>query len=182
MKLNGVLRIFFNTNIILPKGYICLFLNGRDVYKYIDEDEDLNSYAPNESDIEDDFDKTIISKTYKQLQSLKTQPAINEMFKRLNLFENVSKLLKRILESIIDESLEYLDGKADILPQTIIKYIQTIIEGEELAILTSFYTISQNPYFLSERSIREFCGLNMQEEELSSVLRISLCNIIRSNL
>ena len=69
---------FFNTNIPLPKGYICLFLNGKDVYKYIGEgeNEDLNSYsyAPDASEEEEnDFDKTIISATYKQLQSLKTQ-------------------------------------------------------------------------------------------------------------
>ena len=36
---------FFNTKVPLPKGYICLFLNGKDVYKYIGEDEDLNSYS-----------------------------------------------------------------------------------------------------------------------------------------
>ena len=67
---------FFNTNIPLPKGYICLILNGKDVYKYIGEGEgeDLNSYsyAPNASEEEeehDDFDKTIISATYKELQS-----------------------------------------------------------------------------------------------------------------
>jgi hypothetical protein len=48
---------FFNTNIPLPKGYICLILNGKDVYKYIGEgeDEDLNSYsyAPDASEEED---------------------------------------------------------------------------------------------------------------------------------
>jgi hypothetical protein len=165
---------FFNTNIPLPKGYICLILNGKDVYKYIgedeDEDEDLNSYAPDASE----EDKPIISATYKELQTLKTQPAINEMFRRLNLFENVSKLLKRIPESIIDESLKYLASKADVLPKTIIDYIQTT-EREELgenAILTPFYRISQtDSSFSSERSIRELCGLNMQEEELSSALK-----------
>ena len=96
------------------------------------------------------------------------------MFRRLNLFENVSKLLKRIPESIIDESLEYLAGKADVLPQTIIDYIQTT-EREELgenSILTPFYRISEtDSSFLRERSIRELCGLNMQEEELSSALK-----------
>ena len=77
---------FFNTNIPLPKRYICLFLNGKDVYKYIGEDEDevLNSYSP------EDFDKTSISETYKQLKSLKTQQAINEIFRRSELFETIA--------------------------------------------------------------------------------------------
>ena len=160
---------FFNTNIPLPKRYICLFLNGKDVYKYIGEDEDevLNSYSP------EDFDKTSISETYKQLKSLKTQQAINEIFRRSELFENVAKLLKRTPESIIDESLEYLAGKAEVLPQTIIEYIQKT-ELEELgenANVTAFSMISEtDPFFSSERSIRELCGLNMEEEELSRAL------------
>jgi hypothetical protein len=162
---------FFNTNIPLPKGYICLFLNGKDVYKYIGggEDEDLNSYSYSP----EDFDKTSISATYKQLKSLKTQEAINEIFRRSELFENAAKLLKRTPESIIDESLEYLAGKADVLPQTIIEYIQKT-ELEELgenANVTAFSMISEtDPSFSSERSIRELCGLNMQEEELSKAL------------
>ena len=160
---------FFNTNIPLPKGYICLILNGKDVYKYIGGDEYLNSYSYSP----EDFDKTSISATYKQLKSLKTQPAINEIFRRSELFENVAKLLKCTPESIIDESLEYLSGKADVLPKTIIDYIQTT-ELEELgenANVTAFSMISEtDPSFSSERSIRELCGLNTQEEELSKAL------------
>ena len=160
---------FFNTNIPLPKGYICLILNGKDVYKYIGEGEVLNSYSYSP----EDFDKTSISEKYKQLKSLKTQPAINEIFRRSELFENVAKLLKRTPESIIDESLEYLAGKADVLPQTIIEYIQTT-ELEELGEnpnVTAFSMISEtDPSFSSERSIRELCGLNMREEELSRAL------------
>jgi hypothetical protein len=162
---------FFNTNIPLPKGYICLILNGKDVYKYIGGGggEDLNSYSYSP----EDFDKTSISATYKQLKSLKTQPAINEIFRRSELFENVAKVLKRTPESIIDESLEYLAAKADVLPQTIIQYIQTT-ELEELgenSNVTAFSMISEtDPSFSSERSIRELCGLNMQEEELSKAL------------
>ena len=160
---------FFNTKVPLPKGYICLFLNGKDVYKYIGEDEDLNSYSYSP----EDFDKTSISATYKQLKSLKTQEAINERFRRSELFENVAILLKRTPESIIDESLEFLAGKADVLPQTIIEYIQTT-ELEELgenANVTAFSMISEtDPSFSSERSIRELCGLNMREEELSRAL------------
>ena len=160
---------FFNTKVPLPKGYICLFLNGKDVYKYIGEDEDLNSYSYSP----EDFDKTSISATYKQLKSLKTQEAINERFRRSELFENVAILLKRTPESIIDESLEFLAGKADVLPQTIIEYIQTT-ELEKLgenANVTAFSMISEtDPSFSSERSIRELCGLNMREEELSRAL------------
>jgi len=162
---------FFNTNIPLPKGYICLILNGKDVYKYIGGGEDLNSYSYSYSP--EDFDKTSISATYKQLKSLKTQPAINEIFRRSELFENVAKVLKRTPESIIDESLEYLAGKADVLPQTIIDYIQKT-ELEELgenANVTAFSMISEtDTSFSSERSIRELCGLNMEEEELSRAL------------
>jgi len=54
---------FFNTNIPLPEGYICLILNGKDVYKYIggyeDKDEYLNSYSYSP----ENFDKTSISAT-----------------------------------------------------------------------------------------------------------------------
>jgi hypothetical protein len=101
------------------------------------------------------------------LKSLKTQPAINEIFRRSELFENVAKVLKRTPESIIDESLEYLAAKADVLPQTIIDYIQKT-ELEELgenANVIAFSMISEtDTSFSSERSIRELCGLNMEEE------------------
>ena len=95
------------------------------------------------------------------------------MCRRIDLFKNVAKLLKRTPDSIIDESLEFLAGKADVLPQIIIKYIQKT-EQEELgedASVTAFSTISQmDPSFSSERSIRELCGLNMREEELSNAV------------
>ena len=72
---------FFNTNVPLPKGYICLISNyGKDVYKYIGEGEDSYSYSP------DDFDKTSISETYKNLEDLRTQSAINEIFRRLDRY------------------------------------------------------------------------------------------------
>jgi hypothetical protein len=104
------------------------------------------------------------------LKSLKTQPAINEIFRRTELFENVAKVLKRTPESIIDESLEYLAAKAEVLPKTIIDYIQTT-ELSENANVTAFSMISEtDPSFSSERSIREICGLNMEEEELSRAL------------
>ena len=160
---------FFNTKVPLPKGYICLILNGKDVYKYIGEDERLNSYSYSP----DDLGKTSVSETYKNLKSLKTQEAINELFRRSELFENVAILLKRTPESIIDESLEFLAGKADVLSQTIIDYIEkTELEklGENASV-TAFKTIKEtDPSFSSERSIRELCGLNMREEELSRAL------------
>ena len=162
---------FFNTQIPLPKGYICLSLNGEHVYKYIGEGEDerLNSYSYSP----DDFDKTSISETYKNLEDLRTQPAINEIFRRLDLFKNVAILLKRTPESIIDESLEYLAGKADVSPQVIIDYIQEteLKELGENASLTAFTTIKRDRSFSSKRSIRELCGLNMREEELSNAIK-----------
>ena len=162
---------FFDTKIPLPEGYICLILNGKDVYKYIGYHEGLNSYSYSPHDL----DKKSISATYKELKSLKTQTAINELFRRSDLFENVAFHLKCTPESIIDESLVFLASKANVLPQTIIDYIkQTELEElklEENASLTAFSMISQtDPYFSSERSIRELCGLNMQEEELSRAL------------
>jgi len=105
---------------------------------------------------------------------LKTQPAISEIFRRSELFENVAKVLKRTPESIIDESLEYLAGKADVLPQTIIDYIQKT-ELEELgenANVTAFSVISEtDTSFSSERSIRELCGVNMREAEASKAMK-----------
>ena len=181
---------FFNTKVPLPKGYICLILNGEDVYKYIgDGKKSRYAYAPEEDekkkrhkkrhkktqeDTQEDTQENIqLKTTYKELQVLKTQEAINERFRRSELFENVAILLKRTPESIIDESLEFLAGKADVLPQTIIDYIQTT-ELEELgenANVTAFSMISEtDPSFSSERSIRELCGLNMREEELSRAL------------
>jgi hypothetical protein len=74
------------------------------------------------------------------------------------------------MDSICDESLEYLAEKAKISPQTIIEYIQTT-ERKQLgrkAFLTLFSTIKRNDSsFSSERSIRELCGVNMREEEAS---------------
>jgi hypothetical protein len=168
---------FFNTKIPLPKGYICLISNGEDVYKYIGNDNRKKSevryysYAPKYFDTES---QKLIKETYKHLEEVRTEQAKDEIYRRIELFKNVAKLLKRTPESIIDESLEFLAGKAEILPQIIIEYIQTT-ENEELgenSSVTAFSTISQmDPSFSSERSIRELCGLNMREEELSSALK-----------
>jgi len=168
---------FFNKNIPLPKGYICLISNGEDVYKYIGNDNRKKlelmsySYAPKYFDTES---QKIIKETYKNLEDVRTEQAKDEIYRRIELFKNVAKLLKRTPESIIDESLEFLSGKADVLPQIIIGYIRTA-EHEELGengSLTAFSTISQmDPSFSSERSIRELCGLNMREEELSNAVK-----------
>ena len=116
----------------------------------------------------------IIKDAYKHLEDVRTQSSKDEMCRRIDLFKNVAKLLKCTPDSIIDESLEFLSGKADVLPQIIIKYIQKT-EQEELAedaSVTAFSTISQmDPSFSSERSIRELCGLNMREEELSNAVK-----------
>ena len=137
---------FFNTKIPLPKGYICLISNGEYVYKYIGNGKKSEltsySYAPTYLDTESE---KIIKDTYKNLEDLRTQPAKDEICRRIELFKNVANLLKCTPESIIDESLEFLAGKAKVLPQTIIEYIETT-ENEELgenASVTAFQTISQ---------------------------------------
>jgi hypothetical protein len=52
---------FFNTNIPLPKGYICLISNGEDIYKYIGneyDDKQVTSYYYSPSDSESESDWT----------------------------------------------------------------------------------------------------------------------------
>ena len=133
---------FFNTDIPLPKGYICLISNGEDIYKYIGneyDDKQVTSYyyspSDSESDSESDWtpvvrgkqklkkdklpkkDKVpkevfytetqkIIKDPYKHLEDVRTQSSKDEMCRRIDLFKNVAKLLKRTPDSIIDESLE----------------------------------------------------------------------------
>jgi len=115
--------------------------------------------------------KKITEETYSNLKLLKTQPAKDEINRRVELFEEVASRLNCKTESIIDESLQYLASQATVLPQTIIEYIKKT-EHEQLgenASLTAFHIISQtDPSYLSERSIRELCGLDMRHEELSS--------------
>jgi hypothetical protein len=155
---------YFNTKKRLPKGWIRLNLYGKPVYKYIRDKKVVDSsyaYAPKEF-----RELEIFQMSYEELDE--DQQA--EACRRINLFENVARLLKLKMDSICDESLEYLAEKAKISPQTIIEYIQTT-ERKQLgrkAFLTLFSTIKRNDSsFSSERSIRELCGVNMREEEAS---------------
>ena len=115
--------------------------------------------------------KKITEETYSNLKLLKTQSAKDEINRRVELFEEVASRLNCKTESIIDESLQYLASQASVLPETIIEYIKTTEHKQlgENASLTAFHIISQtDPSYLSERSIRELCGLDMRHEELSS--------------
>ena len=115
--------------------------------------------------------KKITEETYSNLKLLKTQPAKDEINRRVELFEEVASRLNCKTESIIDESLQYLASQASVLPQTIIEYIKKTEHKQlgENASLTAFHIISLTDHsYLSERSIRELCGLDMRHEELSS--------------
>ena len=157
---------YFKTNKKLPKGWIRLNFNGKPVYKYIRTEKVLTSsysYAPRELE-------EILKMTY---QDLLDQEEQEEAFRRYNLFEKVARFLKLTTESICDESLQYLAKKANVAPEEIIAYIQET-ERKQLgknSELTAFSTIIlSDDSFLTERSIRELCGVNMREEEASKVL------------
>lgn len=79
---------FFNTKIPLPKGYICLISNGEYVYKYIGNGKKSEltsySYAPTYLDTESE---KIIKDTYKNLEDLRTQPAKDEICRRIELLK-----------------------------------------------------------------------------------------------
>jgi hypothetical protein len=193
-------RYFSGTKIPLPKGLVCLISNNKEVYKHIGDRKKnarvtSHSYAP-QPDSEEwqtvsrkkdkpkkekekeketkDYTiepKKITEETYSNLKLLKTQPAKDEINRRVELFEEVASRLNCKTESIIDESLQYLASQASVLPQTIIEYIKKTEHKQlgENASLTAFHIISQtDPSYLSERSIRELCGLDMRHEELSS--------------
>jgi len=183
---------FFGTKIPLPKVYIGLLSNGNPVYKYIGKKLNSHSHSPIAVLQEVDeyvFHEESISLTYKQLKTLETNlEAKNELLRRSNLFEKVAFLLKCTPESIIDESLDFLANKAQVSLEDIIEYIkktekQILRENASLTVfsklsdgfnLTDFNEFSEqdkNLTFLRKRSIRELCGLNMREEELSSALK-----------
>ena len=180
---------FFNTGKQLPKGYIRLDFKGqKPVYKYIG-----NRYTHSDSKIFGGGGGVIrpsnlISMSYKDLLT-KEDPEKNykaEAFRRYTLFEKVADLLKLTSESICDESLQYLANQADVSVDDIISYIERK-EREDLqenANLTAFQRIRQtDDSFLTERSIRELCGVNMRDSELSEAMnqldQLS-CHIVRT--
>jgi hypothetical protein len=156
----------------LPKGWIRLKYNGENVYKFIRDKIPLTSslaYSPKYLN-GPEFEMSLMSYEDLDKEDEKQQA---EACRRLILFEKVAKLLKLRTESICDESLQYLAKKANILPQTIIDFIEQT-ERKQLgkrAILTPFSRIKGNDYFFSsERSIRELCGVNMREAEASKAM------------
>lgn len=96
-----------------------------------------------------------------------------EAYRRRNLFKQVAKLLNLRTDSIWDESLQFHAKKADILPQTIIDFIEQTERKQfgEYAVFTPFSTIRRTVgSFSSESSIRELCGVNMREAEASKAM------------
>jgi len=91
-----------------------------------------------------------------------------EAYRRYNLFQKVARFLKLTTESICDESLEFLSGKANVPVERIITYINET-ESKQLgkrSISTFFNTIkTTDSSFSSKRSIRELCGVNTREIE-----------------
>ena len=158
---------------ILPKKWIRLNYNGKSVYKFICNEIPLTSshaYSPKYLN-GPEFEIFLMSFEDLDEEDEKQQA---EACRRLNLFKKVARLFKLRSESICDESLNFLAGKANILPQTIINFIE-ITELKQLgkkAILTPFSTIKRTDgSFSSERSIRELCGVNMREAEASKAMK-----------
>jgi hypothetical protein len=156
----------------LPEEWICLKSNGKNVYKYIGNEIPLTSslaYSPKYLN-GPEFEMFLMSYEDLDKEDEKQQA---EAHRRLILFEKVASLLNLRTESICDESLKFLAKKANILPQTIIDFIE-ITELKQLgkkAILTPFSTIKRTDgSFSSERSIRELCGVNMREAEASKAM------------
>jgi hypothetical protein len=155
----------------LPKGWTCLKNhNGENVYKFIRDKTSSSAHSPKYLN-GPEFKIFLMSFEDLDEEDEKQQA---EACRRLNLFKKVASLLKLRTESICDESLEFLSKKANVLPQTIIDFIEQT-ERKKLgkrAILTPFSTIKRTDVsFSSERSIRELCGVNMREAEASKAMK-----------
>ena len=157
---------YFNPKKRLNKGWILLNLNGKFVYKYIRDKKasSYDAYSPREL--------KIFQMSYEDLDEDEEEQQA-EACRRYNLFKKVARLLNLRTDSICDESLEFLAKKVKILPKTIIDFIE-ITELKQLgrkAFLTLFSTIRRNdPYFSSERSMRELCGVNTGEVEAEKAM------------
>lgn len=157
---------YFKTQKKLPRGWIRLNYNGENVYKFNGNRNKKVStssyYAPTE--------KKIVEMSYQDLVEKEEQ---KEACRRQILFENVARRLKLTTDSICDESLQYLADKAKVSVEEIIAYIEQK-ERKQLgteAELTFFNTIKQKgEFFLTERSIRELCGVNIREAEASKAM------------
>jgi hypothetical protein len=157
-----------NTNKRLPRGWVRLNVNGgKSFYKYNKPVSSYSyAYAPRELE-------EILKMSYEDLIDEDEEEQQAEISRRNNLFQKVARRLKLKTDSICDESLEFLAGKADVPIKGIITYIEET-EREQLrekATLTPFSTIKRtDSSFSSKRSIRELCGLNMREVEAQNAL------------
>jgi len=172
-------KTFFHLKKSLPRGWIRLdFKRQKPVYKYIG-----NTYRNSHlrilggGGVGSSFIRpsSVISMPYKDLLNKEdTEGNYNsEVFRRFFLFEKVADLLKLTTESIGDESLQHLANQARVSPDEIIAYIEKKEHDDlqENARLTAFQQIrGTDDSFLSERSIRELCGLNMRETEFSKAM------------
>ena len=163
----------FHTKKRLPKGWIRLNYNGKPVYKYIGDKipltRSLSSLVHSPRELKE---LEIFQMSFEDLDE-EDEKQQAEACRRVNLFKKVASLLKLRTESICDESLKFLAGKAKILPKTIIDFIEIteLKQLEKKAILTHFSTIRRtDDSFSSERSIRELCGVNMREAEASKAM------------
>jgi len=155
-----------NTNKLLGRGYIRLNVNGKPFYKYNPILQSSYTYAPRELE-------EILQMNYDDLEKEDEEEQQAEICRRNNLFQKVARLLKLRTDSICDESLEFLAGKAEVPVERIITYIEKT-ETEKLgekATLTPFSTIKRtDSFFSSKRSIRELCGVNTKEVEAQNAL------------
>jgi hypothetical protein len=168
-------RTFFNTNIYLPYGWICLNIDRlKHVYRYFGKNNyDSSFYAPEMKDL--------VEMSYKELEDLESDNDLDvvrdvqkEMCRRNKLFRTIAQYLNIDSEGIIDESLEYI-SKSSL--DDVIRLIQQEERQNlgEYASLTAFqrFRRGQNLTFYSERSIRELCGLNTRDVEASNALHAS---------
>ena len=112
---------YFHTKKRLPKGWIRLNYNGKSVYKYIGDKIPLTRSLSSLAHSPREFD--IFQMSFEDLDE-EDEKQQAEACRRVNLFKKVSSLLNLRTESICDESLEFLAGKAKILPKTIIDFIE----------------------------------------------------------
>ena len=114
----------------LPKGWIRLDYNGNPVYKYIGDKiryvggkiVSTRSLVYSPKYIKE---LEILQKSFEDLDE-EDEEEREEAHRKHDLFKKVADLLKLTPESIRDESVQFLAKKANILPQTIIHFIEIL--------------------------------------------------------
>ena len=158
---------FLKTRKRLPRGWMRLDCKGQPTYKYAGVGGALSATPLGPSGV--------LSVPYADLLH-QVDPEGNykaEAFRRYALFESVAALLKLATDRIGDESVEHLANQAQISSGDVIAYIESK-EREELqenATQTAFHRIRQDGSFLTERSTRELCGVDMREADASKAMR-----------